>query len=200
MTRFIQNSAVLCTVHTKKKKEKDLNGAVLNGIMGLLLPLDARSRGRRRFFFLCFPPPFLSQNDTDQPHLPKTTFHVLEGQQHNGRPNHVPPLFLPIKTGGKTDNQKRDREGGKRDNEKERRREERGQSIRGKELKTERKKRTKNRGEREEKKQSRCHHRKPPVPPPATADNSSHRRSARLPFFFLRLHPCHASTIPVACE
>jgi hypothetical protein len=95
MTRFIQNSAVSCTVHTKKKKEKDLNGAVLNGTVGLLLPLDARSRGRRRFFFLCFPPPFLSQNDTDQPHLPKTTFHVLEGQQHNGRPNHVPPLFLP---------------------------------------------------------------------------------------------------------
>jgi hypothetical protein len=201
MTRFIQNSAVSCTVHTKKKKEKDLNGAVLNGIMGLLLPLDARSRGRRRFFFLCFPPPFLSQNDTDQPHLPKTTFHVLEGQQHNGRPNHVPPLFLPIKTGGKTDNQKRDREGGKRDNEKERRREERGQSIRGKELKTERKKRTKNRGEREKKKNRvvattanrQCHHQRrymsPQAAPPTTAATAGQPVSPSFFFGFIPAMP-----------
>jgi hypothetical protein len=30
-------------------KKKDLNGAVLNSTMSLLLPLDARGRGRRRF-------------------------------------------------------------------------------------------------------------------------------------------------------
>jgi hypothetical protein len=33
----------------KKKKGKAQNGVVLNGTMGLLLPLDARGKGRRRF-------------------------------------------------------------------------------------------------------------------------------------------------------
>ena len=158
-------------------------------------------QGKKKIFLPLFPPPFLSQNDTDQPHLPKTTFHVLEGQQHNGRLNHVPPLFLPIKTGGKTDNQKRDRERGKRDNEKERRREERGQSIRGKELKTERKKRTKNRGEREKKKNRvvattanrQCHHQRrymsPQAAPPTTAATTGQPVSPSFFFGFIPATP-----------
>jgi hypothetical protein len=48
-TRFGQNGAVSCTVHVKKK-QKDPNGAVLKGTVGLLLPLDVRGRGRRSFF------------------------------------------------------------------------------------------------------------------------------------------------------
>ena len=40
--------------HTfSKKKRRIKNGAVLNGTICLLLPLDERSRGRRRFFFFC---------------------------------------------------------------------------------------------------------------------------------------------------
>ena len=45
---FKWNDIVSCTVHIKKK---DPNGAVLNGTVGLLLPLDVRDRGRRRFFY-----------------------------------------------------------------------------------------------------------------------------------------------------
>jgi len=40
-----------CFMHcSRKKKQKDPNGAVLNGTVGLLLPLDVRGRGRRSFF------------------------------------------------------------------------------------------------------------------------------------------------------
>jgi len=48
------------TVLFQKKKNKDPNGAVLNGTMGLLLPLDARGRGRRRFPSPAFLFPFSS--------------------------------------------------------------------------------------------------------------------------------------------
>jgi len=51
------------------------------------------------------------------PTCPKKTFHVLEGRQHNGRPSHVTPLFLPIKTGGKTNKKKGKRKKNKRGEE-----------------------------------------------------------------------------------
>jgi len=37
-----------------KKREKGPKWCCFDGIIGLLLPLDVRSRGRRRFFFLCY--------------------------------------------------------------------------------------------------------------------------------------------------
>jgi hypothetical protein len=40
--------------HTLFMQKKDPNGALLNGIVGLLLPLDVQGRGRRRFFFPLF--------------------------------------------------------------------------------------------------------------------------------------------------
>jgi len=75
-----------------KKRRRSTNGAVLNGTICVLLSLDARSRGRRRFFFLCFPPPFLSQNDADQPHLPKKNFPRVGGAaaQWSSQPCHSP--------------------------------------------------------------------------------------------------------------
>jgi len=74
-------------IHCSLLKKKDPNSVVLNGTVGLLLPLDTRSRGRRRFFFLCHR--YLSlQKDADSllkrhrhhPHLPET-FHVLEKRE-----------------------------------------------------------------------------------------------------------------------
>jgi len=59
----VQNGVVSFTV---KKKGKSQNIAFLNGVMGLLLPLDARGRGRR---CSCSSSPSLSQNqkkETDQ--------------------------------------------------------------------------------------------------------------------------------------
>jgi len=74
-------------IHCSLLKNKDPNSVILNGTVGLLLSLDTRSRGRRRFFFLCRR--YLSlQKDTDSllkrhrhhPHLPET-FHVLEKRE-----------------------------------------------------------------------------------------------------------------------
>jgi hypothetical protein len=58
--------------------------------MGLLLPLDARSRGRRRFFLPLFSPIPLSKRRR-LPFKKTPTQPTLS--------SHVPPLFLPIKTG-----------------------------------------------------------------------------------------------------
>jgi hypothetical protein len=55
--------------HTLFIKKKARNSAVLNGTVGILLPLDARNRGRRRFFLPSFSPTFLPlkhQKDADQ--------------------------------------------------------------------------------------------------------------------------------------
>jgi len=49
-THFVQNGVV----SSMFQKQKIPNGAILNGIMGLLLSLDARGRGRRRIFLPCF--------------------------------------------------------------------------------------------------------------------------------------------------
>jgi len=47
--------------HPLFQKKKDPNGAVLNGTVGLILPLDTRGRGRRRFPSLAFLFPFSSK-------------------------------------------------------------------------------------------------------------------------------------------
>jgi hypothetical protein len=68
------------------------------------------------FFFLCshrFP----SQKDADSPlkrhrhnpHFPRVG-RAVEGRQHSGRPSHVPPLFLPIKTGEEKKKRRQKRE------------------------------------------------------------------------------------------
>jgi len=59
-TRFVQNGVVSYNVH-KKNKEKAPNGAVLNGTVAFLLPLDAPGRGRKRLFFLALPVPSFSE-------------------------------------------------------------------------------------------------------------------------------------------
>ena len=82
MTCFIQNDVVSYTVLAKKKNP---NGVVLNGIVGLLLPLDLRGRGRRRFFL---PPVFtnflplksIKKTLTKDPQLSKA-FHVLKKRE-----------------------------------------------------------------------------------------------------------------------
>jgi hypothetical protein len=54
--RFGKNDAVSRTVHLKKKGSP--KRCRFDGTVGLLLPLDARGRGRRRFFFPLFSPTF----------------------------------------------------------------------------------------------------------------------------------------------
>ena len=198
MTRFIQNSVVSCTVHAKKKKEKDLNGAVLNGIVGLLLPLDARSRGRRRFFFLCFHRHFSLKTTPTNPTCPKQLSTCWRGSST------MAALTMSLRCFCLKGQRRREEGQWEREEKRRERAEHKREGVEDRK----KKENEKQRREREEKKQSRCHHRKPPVPPPAplhvasssSANDSSHRRSARLPFFFLRLHPCYASTIHVACE
>ena len=105
--RVLPKTALFHTLLKKKKEAR--NGDVLNGTVGLLLPLDARSRGRRRFFFLCFPPPSPSKRrrlpfkktPTKDPHLPKlfTCWRGGGGAAAQWPPRSLPPLFLPIKTG-----------------------------------------------------------------------------------------------------
>ena len=120
---------------------------------------------------------------------------------------HIPPLFLPIKIGGVEQTKKKrtsENEGGgeKRESRRE------GEDRKKKRKRRNREENEKQRREREERKQSHCHHRKLPAPQPASlpvgssssADDSSHRRSALHSFFFLRLGPCHTSTVHVACE
>jgi len=99
-------------IHCSHKKRP--NGAVLNGTVGLLLPLDAWSRGRRRFFFPLFSPTFflLKASKRHRPRTPtcpklstcwrkgrRCAPWVVEGRQHNSRPGLSPPCFLPINTG-----------------------------------------------------------------------------------------------------
>jgi hypothetical protein len=55
--RFVQNSVVSYTV--KKNKEKAQNGAVLNGTVAFLLPLDVQKIGEEEGFIPLFSPTFL---------------------------------------------------------------------------------------------------------------------------------------------
>jgi hypothetical protein len=97
------------TLFIKKKNRGSPKQCRFDGTVGLLLPLDARGRGRRRFFFFCSHRIPLSKRrrllfkKTSTTH----TFHVLEGRWRGGStvaaPIHIPPLFLPIKIGGKTE-------------------------------------------------------------------------------------------------
>jgi len=114
---FKWNSAFCLKRHRFKHcslKKKDPNSVVLNGTVGLLLPLDARNRGRRRFFPPLSPPSSPSKRRRlpfkKTPTQPKA-FHVLEWRQHNGRPVLSLPCFLPIKIGeGRARKKERDRE------------------------------------------------------------------------------------------
>ena len=66
---FKWNDVVSCTV--KKKKPRDQNDAVLNGIVTFLLPLDGQNKGRRRFFLPLFSPTSLPQkHQKDADHSP----------------------------------------------------------------------------------------------------------------------------------
>jgi len=157
-------------IHYFKKKKRSPNGVVLNGTVGLLLPLDARGRGKRIFslaFLLSF---FLRklQKDVDTtPHLLKfwpVVYHVVKkhkgrtpwavmGRLHSGCPDHptlapwlgrgsrpLPPCFFSYKYKGRESIKKRQLE------------------------KTKKKKKRKNRGE---KRRSREQNRGglPPAPP-----------------------------------
>jgi hypothetical protein len=50
-----------------KKRGKAQNGAVLNGNVAFLLPLDTRGRGRRRFFSLALSVPYFSKTTKKTP-------------------------------------------------------------------------------------------------------------------------------------
>jgi len=170
--RFDQNSVVSCTVYKKKKNTRAQNGAVLNDTVTFLLPLDARGRGRRRFFFLPLSPSSNLQKDADLP----TTFHVLDGWWRGGSTMVAPatsPLFLPIKTG--EEDQKRGERTRERENITEgRRKREEEEEKRGEERKKNRKKektekRTKYTGRRRRKSSAT-------VPPAPAAQPRRHRR------------------------
>jgi len=155
---FKWNGDVSSTV-SKKKYPK---GVVLNDIVGLLLPLDTRSRGRRRFPSPAFLFPLslkqLKKMPTKPTHLLATWWKnrgdVPLGRLHSGRPGHPTPeprldrgsraisspVFLPINT-----RERESRRGSKR----------KEQNRRGKELKTKRKKKRITEEEKKKKQRSR---------------------------------------------
>jgi hypothetical protein len=64
--RVLVKTAPFHAFHCKKKRE-EANGAVLNGTISLLLPLDTQRTGEEEAFFLLFFYPFsLSQNPKNQ--------------------------------------------------------------------------------------------------------------------------------------
>jgi hypothetical protein len=163
------------TFHPLFQKKKNPKGVVLNDIVGLLLPLDTRSRGRRRFPSPAFLFPLslkqLKKMPTKPTHLLATWWKnrgdVPLGRLHSGRPGHPTPeprldrgsraisspVFLPINT-----RERESRRGSKR----------KEQNRRGKELKTKRKK--KRITEEEKKKKTEKQMREEEGPPPgATA-------------------------------
>jgi len=75
--RFGQNGAVSCTVK-KREREKEANGAVLNGAVSLLLPLHAQRTGEEKaIMFPCNATIFLSLC----PHHPGAALHLDETGQ-----------------------------------------------------------------------------------------------------------------------
>jgi len=142
------------------KKRGSPERCCFDGTVGLLLPLDARGRGRRRFFFFCSHRIALSKRrrlpfkKTSTTH----TFHVLEGRWRGGNtvaaPIHIPPLFLPIKIGGSRKSKGKNKK--KKTEREERTKEKRESRIEGKNRKKKKKeeeaeKSEKQRREREEK-------------------------------------------------
>jgi len=127
------------------------------------------------------------------------------GRQHSGHPNHVPPLFLPIKTGGR---ERKEGEGRKRQNKKKRRG--------GKDRKKEKRRRRPEEEERREKQRERKKKRNtkeelPPIlpplepPPPLAITDAwgyiSLLQGKTLPFFFwlsFLPSPCRTCTVHVS--
>jgi len=92
---FGKNGVVSSTVHQKKSPKR----CRFNGTVGLLLPLDERGRGRRRFFFPLFSPTFFLSKASKRrrprtPTCPKA-FHVLDGRWRGGSTVVAPAMSLP---------------------------------------------------------------------------------------------------------
>ena len=200
--RVVQNDVVSCTVH--EKKEKGPKWCRFDGTVGLLLPLDARSRGRRRFFFLCHRHLSL-QKDVDS--LSKrrrptplakeklsTCWRGGGGEAAQWPPSHVSPLFLPIKTG---EEKKKNEiwERGRRAERKKTERKEKRVRVENRGRRPEKKSWEKNEKQRREEEegaaplaaanhQRRCQ--SPPATPPTTATTTG---KPFFPFFFFGFVP-----------
>jgi hypothetical protein len=175
---------------TKKKKKKARNGAVLKW-HHLLLPLDARNRGRRRFFFLPLSLPSNPQKDVASPlkdaDLP-TTFHVLDGRWRGGSTMAAPttspsPVFAYKNRGrGRKKKAREEREERDRKTERERNKGEGGE---------EKKKKQRRERKKKEKHRRLCH----PQLPSSTAGhyNAPPLQLNPPPFYFgLHFFPRHA--------
>jgi len=197
--------------YLKKKRRKAGNGAVLNGIHVFFFPWT-REAGEKKKIFLLFHRQ-LSLKKTPTTHL-LATWWKKEGDVPLGRfgaaaqwppQPRLPPLFLPIKTGKREEKEDgvrererpRDREGTKKQEPRVHSREEKieGREEKKKKRRKSREDNEKQRREREGKRRATVGHREPPAPSPAplpvatsnSANDDSHRRSAPLPFFLLRL-------------
>jgi hypothetical protein len=145
-------------------KKKARNGAVLKR-HHLLLPLDARNRGRRRFFFLPLSPPSNLQKDVDLP----TTFHVLDGRWRGGStvaaPSTSPSPVFAYKNRGR--GRKKETENKREEKNREREREIREERREEKKTRGKGKKRKEKKRQRRKKKTQRKEEKPPaPVPPP----------------------------------
>ena len=141
----------------------------------LLLPLDARNRRRRRFFFLPLSPPSNLQKDAASPlkdaDLP-TTFHVLDGRWRGGNtvaaPSTSPSPVFAYKNRGRGRKKETENKREERDRKTERERTWKREEKR-KKRKDERKRKEKERKKRQRrKKKTQRKEKKPPatVPPP----------------------------------
>jgi len=151
-----------------KKKRKNPKRCCFKGTVGLLLPLDVRSRGRRRFFFfLCHRHLSLQKDADTTPICPKLSTCWRRGRRCVPRaifgaaaqwpPQPHPSPVFAYKNGGGGRKKKR---GGKTER---RRREEREQ----KKEEEEAEKKMKNRGEKEKEKIE---------PPPTTVNRQRHHQ------------------------
>jgi len=206
-----KKDVVSCTY----SKKKDPNGAILNDTVGLLLPLDVRGRGRRRFFS---PISLLSLSllnikktptiatcitsdlwpTTGQWKKKETCPSGSRGALHSGRPNHVSPLFSPINIWERTEKRR-----GWKDRKKEKKKTRRGKKEGRTEKKNKNKKknREKNRG-----RQGGRNRQLPPTPPPpGTTTIAGHHWRLRLlqvnppPLLLSFLpSPCRTCTVHVS--
>jgi hypothetical protein len=92
MACFVQNNAISYTVHIKKKAR---NGAILNGTVGLLLPLDTRNRGK--IFFSSFVFTDFSSSKASKRRRPRTpTCPKLSTCWRGGSIVATPSSFSPV--------------------------------------------------------------------------------------------------------
>ena len=127
-------------------------------------------QGRKKIFSSSVFHRHLVQKDADQPHLPKKTFHVLEGRQHSGRPD--------LSLRGR---EEKKGEGGREQKWKEKRRIE---QKRGGKKERKRKKKNSREKQRRERKKKEKHHQPPQRQRPPTVNTTatvarsivSHRR------------------------